>query len=510
MKIPSINPTLPVVNHGKNAQTQHRQVYSPNFGATISSAELKKYPLSKKLPFMFSACAVGDVITVGSSFDDVYKGLSKYVAELSDIVRHVFFIRQPNLSVPLAFELNEQGLLSCANIGDKKILMASSDETIELNSMEDAYVEEGDVIIDNQINIPLTTVADYSAYMDDMEDMELVLNPKNFANEMYDCAPIQQDLVAQANKRAIKLLKSGQTVSDDVVTTQDTTEKTKTDKAEHKLSFKDVGGMNSTIETLKRSILYPIKYPFAYNNMSVNKGIILYGKPGTGKTLVAEALAGESDAKFIKLCGTDLESKWVGETEENWRNVFNDAKTNQPSIIFIDEFDAIVKERGNATGENYSDKVVNQLLSLMSDLEKSSDNVFVIATTNKLDSIDSAIKRSGRFGKQIEIPVPDKNGLKSIYEIHARNKNIDSNLDIDKLIDDFYSKGFTGADVKHVVNEAHANAWARYGIYQKMEAGTLVEQDIATLSINREDFDLALKDWEKHQTSKLAKRIGYN
>ncbi len=469
----------------------------PNFGATINVNQLKKMPLEKKLSHIFSSMGSGDIVAIGRSFEEIHKGLGKAVAGFNDIIKRILFVKHGGLAVPLAFGLGADDSYSCINIGDKEVLVAMENEAESLEPNDSCEIDEGDVIINNNVNIPIGISVDYSKYLDDNEDMELILNPENFANKIINLDEIQQSRIVDANTQALSTIKTKET---DKIT----------QNPSKKLSFKDVGRMDKTLEALKRSVLYPIKFPFAYENLDINRGIILYGKPGTGKTLVAEALAGECDAKFIKLCGTDLESKWVGETEAAWRKTFADAKANQPSIIFIDEFDAVVKERGEEGSSNYGDKVVNQILSLMSDLEKSNDNVFVIATTNKINTIDSAIKRSGRFGKHIEIPVPDKEGLRAIFGIHTRNKAVDPNFNLESYLNEFQNRQFTGADIKHVVNEAHANSWVRQGIYEKMEAGTLSPEDMNEAMITEEDIAQALADWDKNQTSKKRKPIGYN
>lgn len=495
MKIQSIPGFgLSSINKNQKSNPHFSQI---NFEGTLSVKQLKKFPLEKKLSHMFDNCNSSDLIVVGKNFQEIHKGLTKAVENFSEVIKRIFFIKHGGISVPLAFGMDSDHELACVNIGSKKILVSTDDIVEDLEPNDSIMLDEGDVIINNDMNIPIGMFADFEKYLDDNDDMELIMNPENFATETFDLEDIQQKRIAQANTVAFSLMQDKEVEFE---------EKTTTSK---KLSFKDVGGIDKTIETLKRSILFPIKFPFAYKNVDVNRGIILYGKPGTGKTLVAEALAGESDATFIKLSGTEFESKWVGETESRWRELFADAREKQPSIIFIDEFDAVVKERGRSAGSDYGDKVVNQILSLMSDLEKSNDNVFVIATTNKVDSIDSAIKRSGRFGKQIEIPVPDKNGLKSIFEIHTRNKSLDPDLSLDSFLDKFKARNFTGADIKHVVNEAHTNSWIRSGIYEKMDSGTLTETDMTEAMVKDEDFALALADWDKTQTTKVTKPVGY-
>ena len=159
---------------------------------------------------------------------------------------------------------------------------------------------------------------------------------------------------------------------------------------------------------------------------------------------------------------------------------------------------------------SHSDKTVNQILSLMSDLEKSDNNVFVIATTNKLDTIDKALLRSGRFGKQIEVTAPDKEGLRAIYRIHTRDKNMEQDINEEYYMNEFKNRNFTGADIKHIVNEAHTTSWLRTGIYKKMEENTLTPKNIESVYINSEDLNIALKDWDSSHNASTRKAIGYN
>lgn len=495
MKIQSIN-AFTAWNSNSNYR-KAKNFSQPNFCGTLNVSQLKKMPLEKKLTYLFSTIGNGDIVAVGKNFEVVHKGITKAIDGFNDIIKRILFVKHPELTVPIAFGFDSDENLSCVNIGNNNILVSMNDDTECLEPKDACNIEEGDIIINNDINIPIGIFADYSENENDADDMELLMNPKNFVTKTIDLEEFQQSKIVNANKLALDTLKTK------------SKEAEKQAKAK-KLSFKDVGGMDKTLETLKRSVLYPIKYPFAYKNVDVNKGIILYGKPGTGKTLVAEALAGECDAHFIKLCGTDLESKWVGETEASWRKTFADARENQPSIIFIDEFDAIVKERGKSESGQSSDKVVNQILSLMSDLEKSSDNVFVIATTNKIDTIDPAVKRSGRFGKHIEISVPDRKGLRAIFGIHTKNRTVAPDFDLERYLDEFKNRQFTGADIKHVVNEAHTNSWIRQGIYEKMEAGTLTPKDMKEANISEEDFAQALADWDKNKPARKRNPIGFN
>lgn len=225
--------------------------------------------------------------------------------------------------------------------------------------------------------------------------------------------------------------------------------------------------------------------------------------------VLAEAVANESGASFIKLNGLEMESKWVGESEENWRVLFASAKENQPSIIFIDEIDAVAKQREGSTTSRHDDKVVNQLLTLMSDLEKNGDNIFVIGATNKDELLDEALVRSGRFGKTISVPNPDLEGCRMIFDIHSKDKKLSDDFDRDFFAKELYDTGVNGADIAAVVEDAQTNAYLRNGIFDKMENGTFDYSDIEELTIEPEDFEFALEALKQQKKSSNKNPMGF-
>ena len=275
-----------------------------------------------------------------------------------------------------------------------------------------------------------------------------------------------------------------------------------------KVTFKDVGGQDALITELKRSILYPIKYPEMYETFDVNKGFILYGPPGTGKTHIARALANEAEANFISLNGLEMESKWVGESEENWRTLFEEAKQKQPSIMFIDEIDAIGKSRGG--NDVHGDKTLNQVLTLISDLDQSKDNIFVIGATNTFKALDQALIRSGRLSKHIEVKLPDLEGVRQIFDIHAGRKPLDKKIDKKALTQKLYDLKASGADIRFIINEAHLAGYDRAGIHEKMEEGTICGKDKTAFRITQEDFDKAVQKFIETRNGSERKTIGFN
>ena len=203
-----------------------------------------------------------------------------------------------------------------------------------------------------------------------------------------------------------------------------------------------------------------------------------------------------------------MESKWVGESEENWRNLFEEAKQKQPTILFIDEIDAIAKERSGK--DVYGDKVVNQILTLMTDIDNEKESVFVIGATNNFKALDKALIRSGRFSKHLEVKMPDLDGTKHIFDIHTANKPLDRNLDKETLGKRLFDLKVSGADIKYIVNEAHSQGFERLGIYEKMENKTLTGKDIQKFWITQEDFDKAIKKFVETRNGTERKSIGFN
>ncbi|MEM3411966.1 MAG: CDC48 family AAA ATPase [archaeon] len=221
--------------------------------------------------------------------------------------------------------------------------------------------------------------------------------------------------------------------------------------------WSDIGGLENVKKELIEAVEWPLKYPEMFKRMGITppKGILLYGPPGTGKTLLAKAVANESEANFISVKGPEIFSKWVGESEKAIREIFRKARQAAPCIIFFDELDAIAPRRGGEFGSHVYEQVVNQLLTELDGLEELR-NVVVIAATNRPDLVDPALLRPGRFDKLLQVPPPDKETLKKIFEVHLRKVPISKDVDINKLVE--MADKYSGADVAAVVREAALNA----------------------------------------------------
>jgi transitional endoplasmic reticulum ATPase len=259
------------------------------------------------------------------------------------------------------------------------------------------------------------------------------------------------------------------------------------------VTYEDIGGLSEIVPKIREMIEVPLRRPEIFERLGVEppKGVLLHGSPGTGKTLIAKAVANEAGAHFISLAGPEIFSKWYGQTEENLRKVFDEAEKSAPSIIFIDEIDAIAPKREQVTGE-VERRTVSQLLTLMDGL-KSRGRVIVIAATNRVNALDPALRRSGRFDREIEVPVPDKKGRKEILQIHSRYMPLEKDIDLDNLAD--VTHGYVGADIAGLVKEAAMHALRRVipTISSLKEDEPIPKDILEKLKVKREDFDYALR-----------------
>jgi len=220
------------------------------------------------------------------------------------------------------------------------------------------------------------------------------------------------------------------------------------------IKWTEIGGLKEVKEELQEAIEWPLKFPeiFEYMNTEPPKGVLLYGPPGTGKTMLAKAVANESEANFISIKGPELLSKWVGESERGVREVFRKARQASPTIIFFDELDSITPTRGGGFGDSHvTERVISQILTELDGLEELKD-VVVIGATNRIDMIDTALLRPGRFDKLLSVPVPDLEARKEILKIHLRNKPLAKDVDIDKLAK--MTEDYSGADIASLCNTA--------------------------------------------------------
>ena len=252
------------------------------------------------------------------------------------------------------------------------------------------------------------------------------------------------------------------------------------------VKWEDIGGLEPVKQELQEAVELPLKNPEVFRKLGIEapRGILLYGPPGCGKTLLAKAVASESEANFIAVRGPELLSKWVGESEEGVRRIFRRARQVAPCIVFFDEIDAIAGTRGEEVGTKVTERVVNQILTEIDGIEKL-ERVTVVAATNRPDLLDAALLRPGRFDSLIEIPMPDREARLSIFKVHTRNMPL-KGVNLEDVA--AKTEGFTGADIAALCREA--------GMFA-------IREDVNAETVEAQHFEKAL---EKLRQTRFAEQ----
>src|SRR5690348_14569787 len=268
-----------------------------------------------------------------------------------------------------------------------------------------------------------------------------------------------------------------------------------------RLGYEDIGGLGKELQRIREMIELPLKYPAVFDRLGVEppKGVLLYGPPGTGKTLIARAVAAETNAAFFVINGPEIINKFYGESESRLRGVFQEAQKRAPSVIFIDELDALAPKRAETGGE-VERRIVGQLLALMDGLA-SRGQVVLIGATNQPNALDPAIRRPGRFDREIALRVPDLHGRMEILRIHSKDAALANDIDFARLAQ--LTPGFVGADLEALCREAAMNALRRVLPHIDYQRGYIPYETLVSLSITMADFQAALREVEPSTTREV-------
>lgn len=472
------------VEHKKNNRFSVNNFTKINFKNnlecdTVVFRGIEKSSLADRLSYSLKQLDVGDFLVVAKDSKAVAEALKQAEGRIKTIIEKLLILEEPQLREVLFFYATPSGEKEFWNANEFPIRKNGFDEILP---DEVVRLEPDDriKISSKWINISESPECSEDLLQNEIKNRLMIKDYSKNAQKMIDTH----------NKKALALA-------------FDTKKEVKNNR---KPSFAKVGGQDEVIKALKRNILFPLKFPEVFEGFMLSRGGILYGPPGTGKTLLAKALIEESGASSFEQCATEFEAKYVGESEQNCRELFRKAVDAQPSIIFLDEIDALGKSRGK---DVHGDKLLNQFLSCMSELEKNGDNVFVIGATNNEKDLDPALVRAGRLDLKLECKAPDLEGIKQIFNIHTQGKPIDEKLEKESIIKKMFAKNMTGADIAATVTNAHVNALERADIYKSMDEGRFSPSMMDFFRITTEDFEKAIANFNNGNSPK-RNPIGFN
>ncbi len=464
--------------YGKDLVNRPNISFKGNEVQKAAKLLLEQVPFEDKLATLFQNLKVGDIVVAGANFNDAQKALSKSIANIGFAIKKEIFMKEAKLKSNFAFFKNTLGDIEALNINDKKMSLITGGKTYDLAPGDSFYIVNHDTLrYGNDV-----------LHLQDKPVHDLWKMKAGFST-VHDFSKEVQDDLAKLNKKTVakRILLAEKPVT--------------------QLNFSKIGGQDKAIEELKKSILYPVKYPAAYSAQDITRGFILHGPAGTGKTALCKALANEAGINCEYISAPAFQQKYVGESEANVREFFERLTKSQPSIGIIDEIDAVGATRG--TGDHYDDKLIDQILTCMTDIYDNGDNVYILGLTNKYEGLDPALKRAERFSKHILVGEPDKDGVRQIFRIHTEGRPLDKDVNEEELVNKMYSIKTVGSDIKFITKLAKEEMMKRLGIYEKMEKGTFKDSDIENATIKHQDFLNAIKAFQEQHKTNNRKPIGF-
>ena len=434
---------------------------------------------------------MGDVITIKGNRETVAIADRAYPADVGEGIIRIDGILRRNAKTGIGDVVS----VSKAEVKDaKKVMIAPAQKGIMVQGDPDGLkkgllgraVVKGDVVVLGGVQRRRDLMSDDMGNMDDIfGNLNEILGGMGFGNLGGGVTQIRF-LVVSANPSQPVIIGENTEVTLNPKAVEVSDEKIP------EINYEDIGGLTEEIKKIREMVEIPMKHPEIFDKLGVQppRGVLLHGPPGTGKTLLAKAVANESDANFILLNGPEIMSKFYGESEKKIRDIFEEAEKTAPTIIFIDEIDAIAPKREEVTGE-VERRVVSQLLTMMDGL-KSRGKVIVIGATNRVNALDPALRRPGRFDRELEISVPGKEGRLAVLKIHTRGMPLNKNVKLEEIAN--LTHGFVGADIEALTKEAAMNVLRKLLPKMKLDGEEQIPQEILEqLIVHHGDFIDALK-----------------
>lgn len=443
-----------------------------------------KSPLEDKLAVLLPELQEGELLVVSNSLKNAMNKFKENLRVFDFPIKKIVHIQEPRLNEILTFTLlDDYGNVKFFNVNDEPIKL--NDMWMELSIDEGERQSFG-------IGAKLSTSLGQIAIKDEPETVSR-RDIETFAHAFLDEIDYDNEYTLSTLQHNKKILEQN------VIKKEDNPKGPR---------FKDVGGQDEIINRLEDELILPLLYPNVYKVIKPTRFAILHGKPGTGKTFLAEAFGNEVGANVIKTSAGRLSGSLVGESEGKCRSLFEQAIENQPSVIFIDEINALTKKRGGQ--DVHGDKLLEEFLICTSELDDSDNKVIVLGATNRIQDIDEAILRSGRFDLQLEVKEPDLAGTMDILKLKIKGFNLGEDVDLKDLSEKIYAKKLTGADIRKIAKDSFENALDRTGLKAQMKARKEVTEDtLSSMILKQEDFIKAIQSFKAEDSSKNRKPIGF-
>lgn len=468
----------PVSTSSVSNKLQNNNLIDLNYGRSLvkmndvsfkGGAYVVNENLSKKVSTAFSYLMDGDILLLGKDLETAKKHLQETLKEsrsiIKNAIRKVVFVKDEKFKSSIVIQKPSEGYDDVLNLTKEPVFFHGPGAEDKLD-----FLSKGEkAVLQNNMYIA-TKNPETSFYIDTNLNGHIKDLPKGSIKQFYlSCG--KEEIITEANIKNLEKLK------DEVV------------KPAKKITFKDVGGQDEAVAEIKRKFLFQLKYPnFFANNMEGGHGALFVGPPGNGKSRSAEALANEAGVPFYNINGQLLEGEFVGQSAHNISDYFENARKNQPCIMFFDEADAVFGERTGV--HKYADQSTNMYLDEITKLEQANDKVYLIAATNHPELMDKAALR--RFDTKIEFKNLDTvERCKAVFDVHTKSEKIEG-LDTDSFMKKLRQAEFSGSDIANLVREAKMNSIARQGIFEKMEQGTFQDDPNFKIIIIGEDFNQAL------------------